>query len=121
MLGVSRSVVGADADGGFDLVLDLGEYASGPTSVSLGAFALEREETVVLSPLSLAGATFPVGVAPGETKTLRLTFAATPSTTEAETLCSGDLEVRGSISDTLGMNRPITVTSAVFTPTCTGP
>jgi hypothetical protein len=120
-LSVDRSLVGADASGGFDLVLELGEFASGPTSVGLGAFSIERDGTALLSPLSLAGATFPVTVAAGAKRSIRLTLDATPTTDEAEALCEGGIAFRGSVTDSLSGNRPITLTSAVFTPACMGP
>jgi hypothetical protein len=120
-LSVDRSLVGADASGGFDLVLELGEFASGPTSVDLGAFSIERDGTPLLSPLGLAGATFPVTVAAGAKRSIPLTFDATPSVDEAEALCAGGVAFRGSVTDSLSGNRPITLTSAIFTPVCMGP
>jgi len=121
MLTVNRSAIGADAAGGFDLVLELGEFASGPTQVSSGGFVLERDEVVLLSALSLSGATFPVTVAAGEKKTLRLTFDQSPSVSEADALCADDVSFRGSVTDSLSGNKPITLVSVAFAATCTGP
>jgi hypothetical protein len=121
-LEVTRSAVGADAAGGFELVLFLGAYAEGPTQVSIGAFAIERDGTELYSPLSLDTATrFPVSVGVGETKRIPFTFEVSPDPAEAEALCAGPLAFRGSVSDTLGKNRPTTLVSGEVTPTCTGP
>jgi len=121
LLSVDRSAIGADATGGFDLVLELGEYASGPTQVTLGGFVLERDEVVLLSSLSLTGATFPVTVSPGVKKSLRLTFDQSPSLPEADALCADDVSYRGSVTDSLSGNKPITLVSVAFGATCTGP
>jgi hypothetical protein len=121
-LDLNRSALGADATGGFELVLFLGEYAAGPTQVSLGAFAIERDGAELYSPLALdSSATFPVNVGVGETKRVSFTFAVSPDAVAAEALCDGSLAFRGSVSDTLGKNRPTTLTSPEVTPTCSGP
>jgi hypothetical protein len=121
-LDVTRSVLGADATGGFDLVLFLGEYAASPTQVSLGAFAIQRDGTELYSPLALDSATtFPVTVGVGETKRVPFTFDVSADAVAAAALCEGPLAFRGSVSDTLGKNRPTTLTSAEVTPTCSGP
>ncbi len=120
-LAVNRSAVGADVTGGFDLVLELGELASDATSVSLGAFSIERSGSELLSPLSLAGTTFPVLVGVGETKTIHLTLSQTPDLDVADKLCEADVSFRGSVTDTLVENRPTTLLSSAFTPSCPAP
>jgi hypothetical protein len=120
-LEVDRSVLGGDVSGGFELMFVLGDYASGPTEVSLGAFVLERDGMEVLSPLPLSGATFPVTVGVGETKRIPLTFETTAELSVADSLCAGPSTIRGSVSDSLGKNRPTTLTSSTVTPSCTGP
>jgi hypothetical protein len=121
-LEVTRSDVGADATGGFDLVLFLGEYAAGPTQVSIGAFAIERDGMELFSPLALdSTTTFPVSVGVSETKRIPFTFDVSPDLAEADALCAGPLAFRGSVSDTLGKNRPTTLVSGEVTPTCSGP
>jgi hypothetical protein len=121
-LGVTRSAVGAEATGGFELVLSLGEYAAGPTEVSLGAFAIARDGTELYAPLAVdSAATFPVRVGVGETRRVPFTFDVSPDPAEADVLCAGPLAFRGSVSDTLGKNRPTTLVSGEITPTCSGP
>jgi hypothetical protein len=121
-LEVTRSVVGADAAGGFELMLSLGEYAGGPTEVSLGAFAIERDGTELYSPLALdSGTPFPVTIGVGDAKRIALSFDVSPDLPTADALCAGPLAFRGSVSDTLGKNRPTTLHSSELTPTCTGP
>lgn len=115
---VTRSALAGDVSGGFDLVLELGDYASGPTQVSLGVFALERDGAELLSPLALSGATFPVTVAVGELKRIPLTFEATAELSDADALCAGPVSLRGSVTDSLGKNRPTTLRSAEVTPSC---
>jgi len=118
---VERSVLAGDVAGGFDLVLELGEYAGGPTEVSLGAFALERSGTVLLPALVLSGGTFPVSVAVGQTRRVPLTLDMTAELDVADALCEGPVAFRGSVSDTLGKNRPTTLTSSDVTPVCPVP
>jgi hypothetical protein len=121
-LDVTRSALGADATGGFELVLFRGEYAAGPTQVSIGAFAIERDGTELYSPLALdSSTTFPVSVGVGETKRIPFTFDVSPDVAEADALCAGPLAFRGSVSDTLGKNRPTTLVSGEVTPACSGP
>jgi hypothetical protein len=117
-LDVTRSDLAGDVTGGFELVFELGEYAGGPTQVSLGAFALERDGAEVLSPLPLSGGTFPVTVAVGETKRVPVTFDVPAELSVADSLCAGPVTIRGSVSDTLGKNRPTTLTSSAVTATC---
>jgi hypothetical protein len=118
---VTRSVLAGDVTGGFDLVLELGEYAGGPTEVSLGAFALERSGAELLPSLALSGAMFPVSVAVGQSRRVALTFDATAELDEADAICLGPVVFRGSVSDTLGKNRPTTLASSEATPACTTP
>jgi hypothetical protein len=115
---VNRSVLAGDVTGGFDLVLSLGEYAGGPTEVSLGSFAIERGGTVLLPALALSGGPFPVSVAVGQTRRIPLTLDTTAELDVADAICEGSVSFRGSVSDTLGKNRPTTVASGDVTPVC---
>jgi hypothetical protein len=117
-LTVERSAVGADAMGGFDLVMALGEYASEATEVSLGSFSILRNEVELLSPLSLAGANFPVSLGIGKKATLPLTFDASPEPAIADELCLGGLVLQGTLMDTLSNNHPTPVKSPPFSASC---
>lgn len=118
MVEVARSAVGSDVSGSFRLELALGDYAEESTSVSLGTFSLQRDGVDLLSPLSLSGQRFPVTIGVGETKSFSLSFLQSPELAVADSLCEGDLEILGSLSDSLNDDRPTTVRSAAFEPSC---
>jgi hypothetical protein len=118
---VNRSALAGDVTGGFELFLELGEFAAGPTEVSLGAFVIERDGNELLPALSLSGATFPVRIAPKEKRRLPLTFDMTAELSVADGICLGPVSFRGSVTDSLGKNRPTTLTSIDATPSCTDP
>ncbi len=117
-LTVQSSAVGADANGGFELVMALGEYASEGTQVSLGSFSLHKSGVEVLSPLSLSGAKFPVSLGIGKEVTLPLTFDASTEPAVADELCQGELEVKGTLMDSLSNDHPTRVGSQPFSASC---
>jgi len=117
-LRVQTSSVGADATGGFSLAMELGEYASEDTKVSLGTFSIQGGGVDLITPLSLAGATFPVSLGVGKKVMLPLTFDASTDPSVAATVCAGPVIVRGTLTDTLSNNHPTVVTSAPFAAQC---
>ena len=117
-LAVQSSAVGADAMGGFDLVMALGEYASEETKVSLGSFSILRDDAELLSPLSLDGAMFPVSLGVGKKITLPLTFDVSTEPAIADELCQGGLVLEGTLMDTLSNNHPTPVKSPPFSASC---
>jgi hypothetical protein len=117
-LAVQSSSVGADATGGFSLSMELGDYASDQTKVSLGTFSIQRDDVDLLSPLSLAGATFPVTLGVGQKVMLPLTFDAATDPTVAATICEAPVVVWGTLTDSLSNNHPTTVTSDTFSAMC---
>jgi hypothetical protein len=118
MLDVQSSSVGADATGTFSLAIELGEYASEDTKVSLGTFSVHRDDVDLITPLSLSGATFPVALGVGKKVMLPLTFDASTDPDMASTICEAPVQVRGTLTDTLSNNRPTAVTSSTFTAHC---
>ncbi|HEV8549895.1 MAG TPA: hypothetical protein VGQ57_12720 [Polyangiaceae bacterium] len=118
MLSVDSSSVGADANGGFSLVMQLGDYASDPTEVSLGSFSIQRDEKDLLTPLSLAGGTFPVSLGVGKKVMLPMTFTESTEPSVATDLCQAPVQIRGTLMDTLSNDHPTVAVSATFTPTC---
>ncbi len=117
-LEVQMSSVAADATGGFNLVMSLGEYASDATEVSLGSFSVQRDEKDLLTPLGLSGATFPVSLGVGKRVTLPLTFAETTEPATGADLCQGPVQIRGTLMDTLSNDHPTTAVSVTFIPVC---
>jgi hypothetical protein len=117
-LTVESSAIGADATGGFVLVMALGEYATEDTQVSLGSFSIQRGGVELLSPLSLSGANFPVALGVGKKITLPLTFDASTEPAVADALCQGTVEVVGTLMDTLSNDHPTPVKSAAFAAKC---
>jgi hypothetical protein len=115
---VDRSAVGADVEGGFGLELRLGDYAEGSTTVELGTFSIQRDGVDVLTPLSLGGQDFPVSLGPGDSKSFAMTFDQSAALDVADSLCEGDLELTGSFTDSLNDDRPTTVRTSAFEPSC---
>jgi hypothetical protein len=117
-LQVQSSTVGADLAGAFNLQIELGDYASEDTEVSLGAFSIRRDDTELVSPLSLAGATFPVSLGVGKKVMLPMTFKASIDPSVATTICAGPLKLLGTLTDSASDNHPTTITSGDFSPAC---
>jgi hypothetical protein len=117
-LAVQSSAVGADASGGFELVLALGEYASEGTQVSLGSFSIQKRGVELLGPLSLSGAEFPVSLGIGKSITLPLGFDVSTEPAVADELCAGALEVKGTLMDSLSNDHPTRVGSQPFSASC---
>jgi hypothetical protein len=118
---LEASALVTDASGGLTLSLHLGSYASNATEVSLGAFTLTRAGDELFGPVPLAASReFPVSVGVG--KDVSVTLSLEPGTTatmdEAAALCDGPLTFVGSVSDTLGGNKPIRVESPAFEAQC---
>ncbi len=117
-LDVEMSSVGADASGTFSLVMALGEYASDPTEVKLGAFSVQRDDKELLSPLALSGATFPVSLGVGKRVTLPLTFTESTEPSTGTDLCQAPVQIRGTLMDSLSNDHPTVAVSATFMPSC---
>jgi acyl CoA:acetate/3-ketoacid CoA transferase alpha subunit len=113
---VKSAVFGGAASGSFQLTLTLGPEASGPTTVTLENFSLETLKGEPLVPvLSLEPATAPLVINKGDSKNLTFTF--TDQQVDHDAACAGQVEIRGSLSDTLkGGTDP--VVSAAITPDC---
>ncbi len=120
-LSLRASTLVTDASGEFTLSLRLGSYASKDTQVSLGAFTLMRGGDELFGPVPLAASQeFPltVGVGKSVSVTLSLEPGTTTTTEEADALCDGPIRFVGSVSDTLGENKPIRVESPAFDAAC---
>lgn len=120
-LTVSEGPFGASLDGSFDLVLDLGEAAPGATTVTLGSFGVRSAAGSVVDTLSLeAKPSFPLELSPGDSVRVELGIAEPPLLDEAEAMlvCSGDVWISGSVSDTSNADRPTPVASGRFSATC---
>jgi hypothetical protein len=113
---VKNGAFGGSASGSFQVTFTLGPEASGPTTVTLENFSLEAWQGAPLVPvLSLDPATDPLVINKGETKGLTLTFTDQPLDHDAA--CAGQVDIRGSVSDTLkGSTDP--VVSDPITPDC---
>jgi hypothetical protein len=121
-LTVTGNALVTDVTGSFDLELALGNRASDPTSVDLGTFSLQRDGDVLLNPLELdTDPSFPVDVGVGGSKHVEVTITHPDGDPElANDLCSSELQIVGTLTDSLGDDRPITVTSGRFLPDCSG-
>jgi hypothetical protein len=113
---VTNGAFGGAASGSFQLTLTLGSEASGPTTVTLENFSLETLKGAPLVPvLSLDPPTGPLTVTKGSTETLTFTF--TDQQVDHDAACAGQVQIRGSVSDTLkGGTDP--VVSDAITPDC---
>ena len=113
---VQNGAFGGSASGSFQLTLKLGSEASGPTTVTLENFSLQTLMGTPLVPvLSLEPATAPLVIDKGDSKNLTFTFTDQP--VDHDAACAGQVDIRGSVSDTLkGGTDP--VTSSAITPDC---
>jgi hypothetical protein len=120
VLTVTATPLTTDLTGSFDIELSLGERASDPTTVKLGVFSLLGGDEVVFSPLELdTSPGFPLTVDVGGTKHVDVTIANPDGPVElADALCGSPLQIRGTLTDSLGDDRPQTVTSLPFPPDC---
>lgn len=120
-LSLEAGALVTDVSGSVTLSLHLGSYAANGTDVSLGAFTLTRGGEDLFGPVPLAASEeFPIAVGVG--KDVSVTLSVEPGTTvtteQAEALCDGPITFVGSVSDTLGGNKPIRVESAAFEAAC---
>ena len=119
-LTVMSSALVTEVMGDFAIELSLGDRASDATTVELGTFSLQRAGDVLLNPLSLDTApAFPITVGVGGKKSVAVTIG--PQEADADigsSLCSGQLQVVGTLTDSLGDDRPLTLSSGAFSPTC---
>ncbi|HEY1534198.1 MAG TPA: hypothetical protein VGF76_09270 [Polyangiaceae bacterium] len=113
---VTNGAFGGAASGNFQLTFSLGPEASGPTTVTLENFSLQTLQGAPLVPvLSLEPATGPLLLNKGDSKSLTFTF--TDQQVDHDAACAGQVEIRGSVSDTLkGGTDP--VVSDAITPDC---
>jgi hypothetical protein len=111
-------LVGAMVTGSFELKLELGPEASGPTTVTLGNFALQTTSggsLVDSLPVDSGSTTFPLVVNKGSTETATFTFNVAKGDHDA--ICAGQVIIVGSVMDSLkGGTDPLQ--SAPITPTC---
>lgn len=105
---VQELVLGTALAGGFELSLHLGDRASGPSTVTLDSFRIVAAggAEVVVDPLPVDTVlSFPTTVTPGSTVTAAFVLDTGADLLPAETqgaLCAaGDLQIVGSITDSL--------------------
>jgi hypothetical protein len=118
-LTVDQVALGTTLAGGFDLVLELGEYAEESVSVSPAGFGLHRDGETLVERLTLASAAqFPVTIAPGKSQRIALSIATddTQSSAVGDALCAGSLVYQGGVIDEGGELTP--TSSAAFSPSC---
>ena len=121
-LTVAATELTTELTGSFGVELSLGDLAPEATTVKLGTFSLQRGGEVLLNPLDLtADPEFPLEVGVGKSKHVDVTIENPEGEPElAVELCSGELRIVGTLTDTLGDDRPVTLESAAFRPLCPG-
>lgn len=121
---VSAGALGTDLQGSFQLVLQLGPRASGPSQVSVQAFEITSADRTrsLVTPLAVGTETaFPVTVAPDSN--VRASFTIDPedkllNKDKAAELCdAGGLRIVGSILDSLDDGASSPFASDVVQPT----
>jgi hypothetical protein len=119
---VEQETLGTVLGGGFDLLLHLGPRASGPSEVSVGAFALQNaDQSQTLVPtLSLsASPSFPVEVGIDSDVVVGASFGTgdglLPAAAYDEICGAGELVISGAIQDSL-QDGSTTVVSSPFLP-----
>lgn len=118
-LTVDGTALTTELDGGFTLVLTLGELASDPTTVKLGTFTLQRDGIVLVDNLQVkTDPTFPITLGVGKTKRVAVTVDHSVMDPDAAAeLCAGELAYVGALTDSLD-DHPTTVRSDKITPNC---
>jgi hypothetical protein len=115
---VTTAPLGSTTTGGFELKLELGSEASGPTTVTLGNFTLQTAAgSPLIDPLPVdpGSTTFPVVVNKGSSQTIMFTFSSSKGDHGA--ICAGQVMIVGSVMDSLkGGTDPLS--SVPFTPSC---
>ncbi|MFO0619561.1 MAG: hypothetical protein U0414_43640 [Polyangiaceae bacterium] len=120
---VTKAALGTTLTGSVTLTLHLSARASGPSSVTLGSFALKKSDgtTVLVENLPYsADPASPVAVAEDSTTTVKLTFDSGAKLLDAavrDAVCAGDVVVAGVIEDSL-LTTSTPVVSDPFTPSC---
>jgi len=119
-LTVTGNSLVTDVMGSFDLELSLGDRASDATTVEIGTFSLQRDGNVLLNPLLLAAEpAFPIDIDVGRSKHVDVTVTNPDGEPElAAVLCSAELQIIGTLTDSQGDDHPISVTSGRFLPNC---
>ena len=115
---VTSTALVTTTSGGFELLLELGPEASGPTTVTLGNFALQTAAgSPLIDPLPVdpGSTTFPLVVNKGGSQTAMFSF--TSSKGDHDAICAGQVIIVGSVMDSLkGGTDPLS--SPPFTPSC---
>jgi len=119
-LTVDATPLTTELTGGFTFVLSVGDRASDPTTVKLGTFSLARNEQVLFDPLELdTTPEFPITVGVGKSKNVDVVVTGSVGDTAlAAELCADRVDFVGTVTDTLGDDRPRTVRSGLFPPMC---
>jgi hypothetical protein len=113
--------LGTSLSGEFDLVLELGSAAAEPTQVSLGSFSIKSDAGILVDSLTVtADQRFPVAVSAGDSQ--RVHFSLDDSklveTSTAASICSAEIWLAGTVTDSLSGGKPTPVSSPTFLPTC---
>jgi hypothetical protein len=118
-LTVAQAALGTSLSGGFELALELGDYAEEGVDVSLAGFGLHRGSEEIVASLSLStDVDFPVHLEPGKSRRVVLAIETTATLDSAvgESLCAGNVVYQGGVTDGGGALTP--VFSAEFAPSC---
>lgn len=120
-LAVSKTTLVTVLTGQFDLVVDLGDLASGDRVIERAPslrLVKEADQSLVRNIDALPdGATFPITISPGQTRTLNmvLTDQNTLSAEQFDSVCSAPLVVAGSVNDS-ETGHSVPFSSRSFTP-----
>jgi hypothetical protein len=119
-LTVTSQTLVTSVTGSFDLELALGDRASDPSTVTLGPFSVHRDNIALLDPLNLeADPPFPMEIGVGGSKHVDMTIMNPDADAGlASDLCSAQLQIVGTLTDTLGDDRSLTVSSGLFRADC---
>lgn len=115
-LAVADKALGTELSGSFDLYVEVGPEADGPATISLeGPFAVVdvAGQATLVSPLAAVpqGATFPLKVGKGSSKTVSFQLDTTDLLAPADKapLCAGQVQIRGAVKHDLngGETKPL--------------
>jgi hypothetical protein len=112
---VTEQTLGLDLTGSFDLSLEVGPEADGSATVTLDKFSLVRaaDQSALVDTLDVTsqGETFPLVVGKGEKKSVPFVISSPKllESTAKANLCSGEVQIVGSVKHTLngGETKPV--------------
>jgi hypothetical protein len=118
-LSVRSSALSGVLNGGFDLVLELGDAAEKSTTVSFGAVSITNADGPLVDRIDAPpDLDFPVTLGAGDSVTAHCELTPDQLVDASAELCAGPVRLSVVLTDTLSGGRPTETTSTDFTVAC---